>query len=106
MKIAILGQVVREVLFDEVNFEKRSERRGVSYEDNWLKNIQGRGNSKCKCLVVRTWLVYLRSRKELSVAGESEPETGAAHSRLQRANRMGCSEPLVFALTAGFLGQK
>lgn len=98
--------MVREVLFDEVNFEKRSERRGVNYEDNWLTNIQGRGNSKCTCLMVRTWLVCLRSTKELSVAGESEPEIGAAHSRLQRANRMGYSEPLVFALTAGFLVQK
>lgn len=52
-----------------LNFEKRPERRGVSYEDNWLKKVRGRGNNRCTCPVVRTWLVYLRSRKELSVAG-------------------------------------
>lgn len=73
--------MVREV-FSEVDFEKKSETGGISCEDSRLKNIQGRGNSKCTCLVVRTWLVYLRSSKEWSVAGESEPERGAANSQI------------------------
>lgn len=97
--------MIREVLFDEVNFEKKSERRGVSYEDNWLKNIPGRGNSKYKCLVVGTWLVYLRSRKTecgWRVNLREEQQT----ARSQRANLMGCSEPLVLALTAGLLAEK
>lgn len=60
--------MVREVLFDEVNFEKKSERR-ASHEDNWPKTIQGEGNSKCQCPVASTQLVYSSSSKELSVSG-------------------------------------
>lgn len=103
MQSVILGSVVREGLFDEVNFEKRSERRGVSHEDNWLKRFQGGGNSQRKCLAVSTGLVYLRSSKELSVSGGERTREGKQTARSQRANQMGWAKTLAFTVTAGFL---
>lgn len=50
-----------DFFFYEVNLKQTLERRGVIHEDNWLKKMQGIGQSKCKCPMVRWWLVYLES---------------------------------------------